>query len=151
MYINLNTHMFCMPPVIEDPGASSVWSLCLCVCLSVRPASKVKVFQTAPNQTVFIAGLPYLAHIFTMSPPLHVLVPTFQVQGQGHLRTLDFGYSFSVARLKLFKLPKIKQFSLLAFRTWHIPSPCHLHFICTSATFKVKAGPSGFCVFCVFF
>jgi hypothetical protein len=37
-----------------------------------------------------IAGLPYLTHTFTMSPPLHVHVPTFQVQGQGHLRTLDF-------------------------------------------------------------
>jgi hypothetical protein len=50
--------------------------------------SQVKVFQTALNQSVFIADLPYLAHTFNMSPPLHVHVPTFQVQGQCHLRTL---------------------------------------------------------------
>jgi hypothetical protein len=66
-------------------------SVCVCVYLSVRPDHKVNVFLTAPNQTVVIAGLPYLAHTFTMSPQLHVHVPTFQVQGQGHLRTLDFG------------------------------------------------------------
>jgi hypothetical protein len=77
-----------MPPVIEDPG-DLVFEVC--VCLSVRPDHKVTVFQTAQNQTVFTAGLPYLAHTFTMTPPLHVHVPTFQVQGQGDLRTLDFG------------------------------------------------------------
>jgi hypothetical protein len=65
--------------------------ICLCVCLSVRPDYKVKFFLTAPNQTVFIAGLPYLAHTFTISPPLHAHVPTVQGQDQGHLRTLDFG------------------------------------------------------------
>jgi hypothetical protein len=41
--------------------------------------SQVKVFQTPPNRTVFIAGLPYLVHTFTMSPPLHVHVPSFQI------------------------------------------------------------------------
>jgi hypothetical protein len=54
------------------------------------------LFLTAPNQTVFIAGLAYLAHTFTMSPPLHVHVPTFQVQGQGHWQTLDFGFFFKI-------------------------------------------------------
>jgi hypothetical protein len=45
-------------------------SVCLCVCLSVR-TTRLKVFFTAPNQTVFIADLPYLAHTFTMSPRGH--------------------------------------------------------------------------------
>jgi hypothetical protein len=48
--------------------------------------SQVKVVQTAQNQTVFITGLPYLAHTITTSPSLHVYVPTFQVQSKGYCR-----------------------------------------------------------------
>jgi hypothetical protein len=77
----------CMTPVIEDPGASSVWRVC--VSMSVRPDHKVQVFQTA-HQTVFIAGLSYLAH-----PPTHILTPLLTL-GQGHVwRVLDLGFKFA--------------------------------------------------------
>jgi hypothetical protein len=64
--------------------------VCVCVCLYVRPAHKVTDFQTAQNQTVFIAGIPYLAH-----PSTHICTPLLTlVQGQGHFwRVLDFGLS----------------------------------------------------------
>jgi hypothetical protein len=62
-------------------------------------------------------------------------VPTISVTVQDNKRT----------RLKLFKLPQIKQFSSQAFHTWHIPSPCHPHYMCTSPpskfTVKVICGP----------
>jgi hypothetical protein len=53
--------------------------------------SQVKVFFICPKSNSFhrrpsILGT-YLHHV----APLHVHVPTFKVQGQGHLRTSDFG------------------------------------------------------------
>jgi hypothetical protein len=89
---------------------------------------QVKVFQTALNQTVFIADLPYLAHTFAMSPPLHAHAPTFQ--GQGHLQTL----------VKVFWPGQVKVFltahnqtvfnanlPYLALGTFTMSPPLHVH------------------------
>jgi hypothetical protein len=85
--------------------------------------SQIKVFQTALNQSVFIADLPYLAHTFTMSPPLHAHMPTVQGQDQGYLRTLVKVF-FYMTRLKFLKLPQTKEFST---QTFTMSSQLHTH------------------------
>jgi hypothetical protein len=71
--------LFYAPGVIEDPGASSVLSVCLsvCVCVSVRPDHKVKVFSSGPKLNSFhyrpsILGK-YLHHVtpITCARPHH--------------------------------------------------------------------------------
>jgi hypothetical protein len=106
----------------------------LCICVYVRPDPKVKVFLTAPNQT---------SHAFHT---WHIPSPCHPITCEGPHLPSSRSRSFADLGLwlKFFKLPKIKVFSTQTFRTWYIPSPCHLHFIRTSATFKVTVVPS-FC------
>jgi hypothetical protein len=94
-YLHYATSITCARPHPHRPNARSrsfagLWLKFFC--------SQVKVFLTAPNQTVFIADLPYLAHIFTMSPPskFKVKVNCGLQTGKNKtcFRTLDFGFIF---------------------------------------------------------